>query len=279
MESLKTLPVDHPYLSASVAIAAPLLTLLYADYRAYVAMGPHGLPDNLQGYITQLKMHRISRRDTTVPAPYDDASGKTKPTGRIDPGSGEASERSHRSFIISHHSVSSESNENGNMKKWELTARPAPNGGRVDGRPRLCSFVAPQRQLEGEATEGMKRDMNAFLDVLAAANKEALLRGLSRLEGTVPAVQAASGYKGTAAVTEETRGEILHVHPADGSTHMLLSLADSRRVIETGWGERHRLSGGGMVPWGYTLGKFAFALLTLLLVGGNLSLTMALAKH
>ncbi|KAK8063961.1 hypothetical protein PG996_008613 [Apiospora saccharicola] len=255
MESLKALPVDHPYLSASVAVAAPLLTYFYADYRAYVAMGPHGLPDNLQGYITQLKWHRISRKDTTVPAPYDDAGGKTKPTTKIQPGSGEALERAHRSFILSQppSSSGSNSNANGHAKMWELTARPAPNGARADGRPRLCSFVVPQRQLEGEATEAMKRDMNAFLDTLAAANTEALLRGLSRLERTVAAVQVAAGHKGTAAVTKETRGEILHVHPADGSTHMLLSLADSRRVIETGWGERHRLSGGGMLPWGYTL--------------------------
>lgn len=268
MESLKTLPVDHPYLSASVAVAAPLLTYFYADYRAYVAMGPHGLPDNLQGYITQLKMHRVSRRDTTVPAPYDDAGGKTKPAGRIQPGSGEASERAHRSFILSHN-PSSESNGGGSNgsgsnveKKWELTTRPASEGVKagVDGRPRLCHFVAPQRQLEGEATSAMKRDMNAFLDALAAANQEVLLRGLSRLEGTVPAVQVAAGHRGAAVVTGETRGEILHVHPADGSTHMLLSLADSRRVIETGWGERHKLSGGGVMPWGYTLGEFSVPL-------------------
>ncbi|KAK7934950.1 hypothetical protein PG985_000445 [Apiospora marii] len=231
MDSLKTLPVEHPYLSASVAVAAPLLTFFYADYRAYVAMGPHGLPDNLQGYIKQLQWHWISRRDTTVPAPYDVvAGGKAK----ISPKSAEASERAHRSFFIS--SSSPESNEK--KEKWELPARPAPTGSRPDGRPRLCPFVVPQRQLEGAATEAMKRTMNAYLDALAAANGEALHRGLSRLEGTVPAVQVApAGHARTAAaVTGETRGEILHVHPADGSTHMLLSLADSRRVLETGWG-------------------------------------------
>ncbi|KAK6855869.1 phospholipase carboxylesterase protein [Apiospora arundinis] len=250
MESLTRLAVDHPYLSATLVTVTPLLAFVYADYRAYVAMGPHGLPDNLEGYIKQLKMRRMSRRDTTIPAPYEDDNGKTRPTGKISPSSGEALERARRSFF--HIPSSSSSPSSGTSSgKWELTARPSPADG-GSSRPRLSHFVAPQRQLEGCATAAMKRDMNAFLDALAAANGGALLRGLSRLEGTVPAVQAAEG-KAAAAVVKETRGEILHVHPADGSTHMVLSLADSRRVIETGWGERHRLSGGGFLPWGYTL--------------------------
>ncbi|KAK8111077.1 phospholipase carboxylesterase protein [Apiospora kogelbergensis] len=251
MESLPRLLADHPYLLALVA-AAPFLALVYADYRAYVAMGPHGLPDNLQGYIKQLKMRRVSRRDTTVPVPYDDDNGKTKTTGKIRAGSGETSERARRSFF---HLPSSSSEKD--VGRWELTTRPGEGGSSSSSssRPRLSHFIAPQRQLEGGATAAMKRDMNAFLDALAAANGEVLLRGLSRFEGTVPAVQAAEG-KAAAAVTKETRGEILHVHPADGSTHMVLSLVDSRRVIETGWGERHGLSGGGFLPWGYTLGEF-----------------------
>ena len=31
-----------------------------------------------------------------------------------------------------------------------------------------------------------------------------------------------------------------------------MSLADQKSVIETGWGRRHRLSGGGILPWNYT---------------------------
>ncbi|KAK8035197.1 hypothetical protein PG993_010192 [Apiospora rasikravindrae] len=216
MESLKTLPVNHPYLSAAFTVAAPLLALLYADYRAYIAMGPHGLPRQPPG------LHHAA----------EDAPD-TKATEKIRPGSGEALERAQRSFLLP---VSS----SGGNSSSSLAS--------VTSSPRSASS-------RGCATAAMKRDMNAFLDALAAANGEVLLRGLSRLEGTVPAVQAAEG-KAAATVTKETRGEILHVHPADGSTHMVLSLADSRRVIETGWGERHRLSGGGFLPWGYTLGEF-----------------------
>lgn len=39
-------------------------------------------------------------------------------------------------------------------------------------------------------------------------------------------------------------GEIGHVHlEAEGSSHVKLSLADAKEIIEKGWGERHGLSG------------------------------------
>lgn len=42
------------------------------------------------------------------------------------------------------------------------------------------------------------------------------------------------------------QGEIAHVH-SEHSLHVYLSPADARRVIEKGWGERHRL--GRTQPW------------------------------
>ncbi|KAK8058520.1 hypothetical protein PG994_008968 [Apiospora phragmitis] len=263
MESLKTFPVTHPFLSAAVAVAAPLLALLYADYRAYVAMGPHGLPDNLQGYITQLKMRRVSRRDTTVPAPYEDAAdGKTKATSKIRPGSGEGSARARRSFLLPAGSSSSSGNSSSDNSKWELTARPVDggSGGGAKGssRPRLCHFVAPQRQLEACATEAMKRDMSAFLDALAAANGDALLRGLSRLEGDGPRGAGGRGGKRkastkAAAITQETRGEILHVHP--GRRQHAHGAQPGRLAARhrDGLGRAAPAERWGMLPWGYTL--------------------------
>ncbi len=41
------------------------------------------------------------------------------------------------------------------------------------------------------------------------------------------------------------RNEIVHVHGSDGSMHLTLHPADSRAVLEAGWGERHPLSRGG----------------------------------
>ena len=47
------------------------------------------------------------------------------------------------------------------------------------------------------------------------------------------------------------RGEIAHVHQSDGSAHVVLSFADAKEVIAKGWGERHELVGGMILPWGY----------------------------
>lgn len=51
-------------------------------------------------------------------------------------------------------------------------------------------------------------------------------------------------------------GEILHLHPSDGSLHVVLSPADAQLVIDRGWGELHPLAGarpGVGLPATYTL--------------------------
>lgn len=201
--------------TAAVATATALI-VAYNDYRAYVKMGPHGLPDNFWGWYKQLKMARRGRKDTTVPAPYD-------------------------------------------MKQVSETYGPhatesfftSPVQPRKGSRPKIPGFAAPQRQVTETATEEMKSCMFAYLSEFVGANSTYLQSELSVLEGPVPAVQLLQGLE-IPPVLKITRGEITHVHPPDGSTHMILSLADSKTVIEKGWGQRHRLS-GTILGWGYTL--------------------------
>jgi hypothetical protein len=47
--------------------------------------------------------------------------------------------------------------------------------------------------------------------------------------------------------------EIAHVHPVDGSCHVVLPPADLRTVQEQGWGVAHPLAGRGGLPPTYTL--------------------------
>lgn len=48
-------------------------------------------------------------------------------------------------------------------------------------------------------------------------------------------------------------GEVAHIHPCDGSMHMILSPRDAAAVLEQGWGELHSLSGRlGLLPASYT---------------------------
>ena len=56
------------------------------------------------------------------------------------------------------------------------------------------------------------------------------------------------------AVAQAACGEAGHVHPSDGSMHMILSPSDACVVIERGWGELHGLAGHAFdLPSTYTL--------------------------
>ncbi|ETS73981.1 hypothetical protein PFICI_13847 [Pestalotiopsis fici W106-1] len=202
---------------AAGAVLLPLFIVAYNDYRFYVSLGPHGMPDNFWGWKRQLSLAPKARKDTTVPAPYDQAEAA-------------------RAFGP---------NSADTFLKGPLQARPG-------GRPEVCGFVAPQRQMTDRCSEDMKRAMNAYLDELVLENPNLLQRENSLLEGPVPAVQIKKGAP-IPECLKKTRGELIHVHPPDGSTHLVLSLPDSARVIEQCWGQRHRLSGGPILQWGYTL--------------------------
>lgn len=203
--------------SAAALSGATAVLIAYLDYRQFCSLGDGGLPANFQGWKRQLQMSKLARKDTTTPAPYNIEDIKE-----------EYGPHATTSFL-----------------KIPLQER---NG----TRPKIPGFVAPQRQVSDQATPEMKQSMNAHLDSLVLANNKLLQRELSTLEGPVPAVQLLSSLP-IPTFLERTRGEITHVHPPDGSTHVVLSLEDSKTVIEKRWGERHRLSGGQRLPWNYTL--------------------------
>lgn len=223
LRSIATFVKGRPILGATGALVLAAALLAYRDYRAYIALGPHGLPDTFRGWCKQLQMTRMSRKDTTIPAPYnfDSVAGPHDATN----------------FLPKTHSGA-------------LSWRPG------NKAPQIPGFVAPQRQVTDQATAATKKDMYGYLDALASANTEVLQIQTSVLEGPVPAM-GLKGFKEMAEndkpeVLRRTRGELCHIHPPDGSTHLILSLADQKRTIELGWGRRHRLSGGGMLPWNYT---------------------------
>lgn len=220
---MRTFFQARPILSAAGTLTLAVAIVAYRDYRSYVALGPHGLPDTFWGWYRQLQMTRIARKDTTAPAPYEvSLVGGPHDTTSFLPGT----------------------------QSEGLSWRPG------NEAPQIPGFVAPQRQLTQQATASMKKAMYEYFDSLAASNAQVVRIQTSVLEGPVPAM----GMMGFGEMTESmrpavlkaTRGEMCHIHPSDGSTHLMLSLADQKRVIELGWGRRHRLSGGGMLPWNYT---------------------------
>lgn len=203
--------------STAALVGATALFCVYLDYHNYCSLGSHGLPGNFRGYKTQLQMSKYARKDVTIPAPYN---------------------------------VEDIKREYGPYATTSFLNTPLQN--RKGPRPQIPNFVAPQRQVSDTASSEMKMGMNLHLDALVKINGKLLQRELSRLEGPVPAVQLHPSLP-IPPFLERTLGEMIHIHPPDGSTHVVLSLEDSKTVIEIGWGQRHRLSGGQMLPWNYTL--------------------------
>ncbi|GAA3289350.1 hypothetical protein GCM10020295_01040 [Streptomyces cinereospinus] len=84
----------------------------------------------------------------------------------------------------------------------------------------------------------------AFAD-LVSAHPAFLTTRRSVLEGHCDAM-ALRDHATAPVDLRTTQGEIAHVHPGDGSLHMILAASDARAVIEGAWGERHPLA--GVVP-------------------------------
>lgn len=209
---------SRPLASISTVAAVtilPLVIIAYKDYRDYISFGPHGLPDNVYGWYRQLRMMPMARNDTLVPAPYGSE-------------------------------VTQESGPN-SMKTFFSKPLPARSG----HQPEVCAFVAPQRQYDQRASSERTQQMHAYLAALAEANPTVLQMQNSRLEGPIPSIFMKDEIARPETL-KRMRGETIHIHPLDGSTHMLLSLADQKDVIEKGWGQRHRLSGTAVLSWNYT---------------------------
>jgi len=96
------------------------------------------------------------------------------------------------------------------------------------------------------------QDCEEFVKSLARDNAKTLTFGTSALErhGTALFLQPSIQSPPT---TRRTMGEICHLHTnSDCSSHIMLSYADAREVVNKQWGERHPLS-GAKLPLGFTL--------------------------
>ncbi|MGB2720234.1 MAG: luciferase family protein [Rhodococcus sp. (in: high G+C Gram-positive bacteria)] len=117
---------------------------------------------------------------------------------------------------------------------WELPARPGP-------RPSVAPYPIPHRQLNGIAPGG---PVSVF-DVLeshARTDSDRLYLGTSHFEKRGQALYVVAENRRPGVVTR-AGGEIAHVHPSDGSLHVVAQHGDAQRIIDAGWGELHPLAG------------------------------------
>ncbi|GAB1310883.1 hypothetical protein MFIFM68171_01093 [Madurella fahalii] len=252
-----------------------LLPRLIDSYRAYLSLGPGGLPHNPLGYLIQAALRPIARWDLRAdPPPYRNHRSSAAVVARYAP-------HGLTSFLPQDiHNNSSGGNRSDDL----LPPRTPP-------RPEVPDFVAPQRQATQPASGPMIARMQGFLRALAARNPSLLEIRPSGLEGvgtdavylkaTPPSRSrnsnsssssgsgSSQGHVGdvgreeqeakavAAVVVPEYMGmakaEIVHVH-GEGSSHVTMSLVDAEAAVKQGWAERHPLTGvPKMLPWGYVL--------------------------
>lgn len=233
--SFTTSPLAFTLLPISILSIALFLPRVLADYRGYLAVGPGGIPYNFVGYLAQAALKLISRKDLrAMPAPYY----RCRHGGRGDGGKGEGEEEAweidpkvvakygefgRRSFI------EGTDQKGGGSHKLPL---------RLPPRPTVPNFVAPQRQMDMQATKKMVKRMEGFMAEVVEKQqqqKDGWLRiRPSHLEGVgTPAVWLNEGVE-VPEFQGMCDGEIVHAH-WEGSSHMTLSLVDAEEAVERGW--------------------------------------------
>ncbi|WP_293882111.1 hypothetical protein [Sphingomonas sp.] len=113
---------------------------------------------------------------------------------------------------------------------------------RLGARPRVSPHPVPQRQLSDLAPPALRVSLADAFAARAASDGERLDMISSHFEKHNVAVTARVGLR-RHPVACAACGEAGHVHPSDGSMHMILSPSDACAVIAGGWGELHGLAG------------------------------------
>ena len=119
-------------------------------------------------------------------------------------------------------------------------------------RPTIGVHPVPHRQLDQLPGAEMKQKIAEVFDALVSRRSKLVHYQLSFFEKRNEAVFLREP-DAAHADAKTSHGEIAHVHPSDGSMHMIFSPADARKTIQAGWGECHPLAGKLNLPDTYLL--------------------------
>lgn len=205
----------------ATVLMLPLLALFryaYLDYQGWYALGAGGLPHNAFGWLVQSLLRLRASRSVRDSRCYDAAIGSIELEGT--------------SFF------------DDQLPKWTGEA------------PRTAVWVAPHRQVEQVAGVRIKKALEAKLSHIVDSNPQYLELGPSKIEGGAPALFVSSeNYSTSHANYPHSPREVFHSHcSAEGSSHAILSAADAKLVLDSGWGERHGVSGRALgFPLSYVM--------------------------
>jgi hypothetical protein len=112
-------------------------------------------------------------------------------------------------------------------------------------RPTIAPFAVSHRQTNQHNDTVTRSNQKKIFDAQVSDSGERLAYKMSFFEKQSPAIFLADSASGNPTLMPLTHAEIGHIHPTDGSMHMILSPSDTKTVIEQGWGELHGLAGKG----------------------------------
>ncbi|HVR89688.1 MAG TPA: hypothetical protein VHG29_01170 [Novosphingobium sp.] len=208
---MRVRPTTLAITGAIAGAGAGLLAWAVADYRAWRALGPGGLPSTWRGWLTTTRL-RLQMRDPRALEALQRLRGES-------------------------HDVET------------LADLPS----RLGARPRVGPHPVPHRQLTDHAPPELRETLAESFAARTAADAERLELVRSRFEKHNLAVTARADLR-RHPVACAACGEAGHVHPSDGSMHMILSPSDACTAIARGWGELHGLAGRAFdLPPSYTL--------------------------
>ncbi|KAH8800218.1 hypothetical protein F5884DRAFT_904913 [Xylogone sp. PMI_703] len=213
--------------AASIIILTPLARYTYLDYKAWYSLGLSGVPHNFPGYLIQVCLRLFAKERFSLD--YFDDSKVIARAGKH--------------------------GDNTYLKREGIPHRGSP-------RPTVPNYTVSQRQLDQNPPEEMREvplstSSPCVFDIYTFAhtsNQELLLHkghySLSTQE--LSQVQQPSSTRHLKMTTRSqphkpassVKGEIVHIHDADGSLHVSLAPKDAKLVVELGWGERHPLVRG-----------------------------------
>ena len=118
--------------------------------------------------------------------------------------------------------------------------------------PKIISRTLPQRQYPAPLAEDTYQRLHGLPALYAKKYPNLLVLDKSVTEGRSTDAIYARPEISKAPKDPALGNEIAHVHPAENSLHVWLTQADTRKVVEAGWGERFPLSALGMCDAGWT---------------------------
>ncbi len=183
----------------------------YLDYQNWVALGPGGLPNTLEGFRT------VKEYGNLMKDPLD-----------LSP-------------------IMREINKPGDVST--LAGLPRRQG----NKPKIAPFAIPHRQVDQHNDTLVRNRQKKIFDNQVSDKNFNLVYKMSYLERHSPGIFLNDSSAGNQTVLPVSHAEIGHIHPSDGSMHIILSPSDTKEVIEKGWGELHGLAGQDRVAKTYLM--------------------------